>query len=136
MSESRNHVDLVAVAVGFIKTIVAPDLHAIIQYDSADSPRPTKVIGGYIPDVYFWHADQLIIGEAKTFYDFDRPHSRSQYEAYIQECKNFYGHATLVVSVPWDLVASAKNYFRRLKMKFDSDIPIIIINQFGRHFEI
>lgn len=136
MSESREHIELVAVAVEYIKTIVEPNLHAIILYDSADSSRPTKVIGNYIPDVYFWHADQLIIGEAKTFKDFDRPHSRDQYNAYIKECKNFWGHATLVVSVPWQIVATAKNYFRRLKKDFYTDMPIIIINEFGRHFEI
>ena len=136
MSESRSHVELVAVAVKYIKTIVDPELHAIIQYDSADSSRPTKVIGNYIPDVYFWHADQLIIGEAKTINDFDRPHSRNQYIAYIKECKSFWGHAALVVSVPWQLVATAKNYFRRLKKDYGTDVPIIIINELGRHFEI
>jgi hypothetical protein len=136
MSESRNHVELVAIAVKYIKTIVAPDLHAIIQYDSADSSRPTRVIGNFIPDVYFWHNDQLIIGEAKTINDFDRPHSLDQYEAYIKECKSFYGHSTLVISVPWQVVATAKNYFRRLKKEFATDIPIIIINELGRHFKI
>ena len=136
MSESRNHIELVAVAVKYIKTIVAPELHAIIQYDSADSSRPTRVIGNFIPDVYFWHNDQLIIGEAKTINDFDRPHSLDQYEAYIKECKSFYGHSTLVISVPWQVVATAKNYFRRLKKEFATDIPIIIINEWGRHFKI
>lgn len=136
MSESRTHVELVAVAVNYIKTIVSPDLQAIIQCDSADSPRPSKVIGNYIPDVYFWHSDQLIIGEAKTINDFERPHSRDQYNAYIKECKSFFGHATLVISVPWQMVATAKNYFRRLKKDFDTDMPIIVINELGRHFQI
>lgn len=136
MSESRTHVELVAVAVNYIKTIVSPDLQAIIQYDSADSSRPSKVIGNYIPDVYFWHSDQLIIGEAKTINDFERPHSRDQYNAYIKECKRFFGHATLVISVPWQMVATAKNYFRRLKKDFDTDMPIIVINELGRHFQI
>ena len=136
MSESRSHVELVAVAVKYIKTIIASDLHAIIQYDSADSLRPTKVIGNFIPDVYYWHADQLIIGEAKTINDFDRPHSREQYDAYIKECKKFYGYSKLVISVPWQMVATAKNYFRRLKKDCATDMPIIIINEFGRFFEI
>ncbi len=136
MSESRDHVELVAIAVEYIKTMIATDLHAIIQYDSADSSRPTKVIGNYIPDVYFWHGNQLIIGEAKTLNDFDRPHSREQYDAYIRECKKFYGHASLVISVPWQIVATAKNYFRRLKKDHNTNITIIIINELGRHFEV
>ena len=136
MSESRKHVELVAVAVEYIKTILAPEFHAIIQYDSADSSRPTKVIGNYIPDVYYWHGDQLIIGEAKTINDFDRPHSRDQYGAYMQECKKFFGRALLVISVPWEMVATAKNYFRRLKRDCDASVSIIVINEMGRHFEI
>ena len=136
MSESRNHVEMVAIAVDFIKTMVDPDYHAIIQYDSADSSRPTKVIGNYIPDVYFWHADQLIIGEAKTINDFDRPHSKDQYEAYMRECKGFFGKASIVISVPWQLVPTAKNHFRRLKKDAGADVTVIIINELGRHFEI
>lgn len=136
MSESRNHVDLVAVAVEYIKTIVAPDLHAIIQYDSADSSRPTKVVGNFIPDVYYWHADRLIIGEAKTINDFDRIHSRNQYDAYMKECRDFWGASTLVICVPWQIVATAKNYFRRLKKEYNADVPVIIINELGRCFEI
>lgn len=136
MSESRTHIELVAAAVKYIKTMVEPDLHAVIQYDSADSSRPTKVIGNFIPDVYFWHANQLIIGEAKTMGDFDKPHSREQYNAYINECRNFSGSATLVISIPWQLAAAAKNYFRRLKKDFDANIQIIIINEIGMCFEI
>ena len=136
MSESRAHIELVEVAVEYIKTIIAPDLRALIQYDSADSVRPTKVIGNYIPDVYFWYSDQLIIGEAKTLDDFDRPHSREQYCAYIHECKDFWGQASLIISVPWQLVATAKNYFRRLKKDYNTNMSIIIINELGKHFEI
>ena len=136
MSESREHVELVLVAVEYVKKILPSELHAIIQYDSADSHRPTKVIGNYIPDVYFWQAGKLIIGEAKTINDFGRPHSKDQYHAYIKECKSFHGKALLIISVPWQIVATAKNYFRRLKKEFNTDIPIIIINELGRYFEI
>ena len=136
MSESRSHVELVTAAVRYIKTIVNPELHAIIQYDSADSVRPTKVIGNYIPDIYFWHANQLIIGEAKTINDFDRQHSQNQSIAYIKECKRFWGYSLLVVSVPWQMVATAKNYFRRLKKEYDADVHIIVINELGRPFEV
>lgn len=136
MSESRVHIELVSEAVNYVKTIIDPDLHAMIQYDSADSFRPTKVIGNYIPDVYFWHANRLIIGEAKTMNDFDRPHSRDQYTAYIKECENFFGESTLVIGVPWQLVATAKNYFRRLKKDCGTSLSIIIINELGKYFEI
>lgn len=136
MAESKSHIDLVLVAVRYIKTLISPDLYSMIQCDSADFLRPTKAIENFIPDVYFWYDNSLIIGEAKTLEDFERPHSRRQYEAYIRECKNFYGESTLVISVPWQLIATAKNYFRRLKKAFESTATIIILDETGRPFRL
>lgn len=136
MGESRGHIELVAIAVNYIKTMVDQNYQSIIQYDSADSQRPTKVIGNFIPDAYFWHDEQLIIGEAKTIHDFDRPHSREQYDAYLMECASFYGSATLVISVPWQLVATAKNYFRRRKKQLGVEVPVIIVNEMGKDYKI
>jgi hypothetical protein len=34
------------------------------------------------------------------------------------------------------MVATAKNYFKRMKKDIDTDLAIIIINELGRHFEI
>ncbi len=136
MAESKSHIDLVAVAIKYTKTLVSSELYAMIQCDSADFTRPTKAIENFIPDVYFWHDKHLIIGEAKTLEDFERPHSRKQFEAYIKECKNFYGEATLIISVPWQLVATAKNYFRRLKRELQSDSTVIVLDETGRPFKL
>ena len=136
MSESQKHIELVAVAVDYIKKIVDKDLHSIIQCDTAVSSRPVKVIGNFIPDAYFWHSDQLIIGEAKTANDFSLPHSRNQYYAYMKECMNFYGHSKLVICVPWQMLATAKNYFRLLKKDLNANISVVVIDEFGRPFEV
>lgn len=136
MSESRSHIDLVATVVNYVKKLVLPDFHAIIQYDSPDSPRPSKVIGNFIPDVYFWNKDLLIIGEAKTLKDFDKRHSLDQYRAYMQECKNFWGESILVIAVPWPLVITAKNHFRRLKKEFVTDVSIFVLNELGEVFKV
>lgn len=136
MSESQAHIELVRVALKFIRSKVDPDLHSVIQFDAANSLRPAKVIGNFIPDVLFWHGNQLIIGEAKTVNDFSMPHSYKQYDAYMRECQNFYGQAMLVISVPWEMLATAKNYFRRLKKLYCVNFSIFVIDEFGRPFEI
>ena len=136
MGESRNHIDLVAVAYHCALSIVPRDLEALVQADTADSPKPTRVIGNFVPDVFFWNGKLLVIGEAKTFEDFDRPHSLSQYDAYMQECHNFPGTSFLIISVPWQLVFTAKNYFRRMKTKGGYHFRIIVVNEINVRYEI
>lgn len=131
MSESRSHIDLVSIAYEYIKTLVPLDKHVLIEIDSSDTRRPTNISGRYIPDVQFWDDDIYIIGEAKTINDFDREHSRKQFEAYISECSSFYGNSYLVISVPWQLVITAKNYFIRQKTAKNFKFQIIILNELG-----
>ena len=136
MGESRNHIDLVSVAYRYALSLVQRDLESLVQADTADSSKPTRVIGNFVPDVFFWNGEQLIIGEAKTFEDFDRPHSLAQYDAYMQECHDFPGTAILIISVPWQLVFTARNYFRRMKAKGDHHFRIIVVNEIGARYEI
>lgn len=136
MSESQQHIDLVQVALKHIKSIVPDNMEEIIQCDSSDTRRPSKVSGNFIPDLYFWNKDILIIGEAKTVDDFNRKHSREQFMAYLSECHSFYGQSFLVVSIPWQLWATAKNYFIKQKREMQCSTTIIIINQLERICEI
>ena len=135
MSESRSHIELVKVAYRYITNLVPEEKHCLIQIDSADSMRPKEVRGGFIPDVQFWDENLYIIGEAKTLNDFEREHSREQYNAYIDECKDFKGKSILVVAVPWQLVITAKNYFRRQKC-VNENFRIVILNELGGNFEV
>ena len=132
MSESKSHMDLVAVVVIYVKKLLPDDLAVLVQSDSINSTRPTKAIKNYIPDVYYWHNDTLIIGEAKTINDFERQHSIDQFTAYLKECHNFYGCGKLVIGVPWQIISTAKNFFRKMKrdLKFE-DVEIIVINELG-----
>lgn len=134
--ESQAHIDLVDIALQYIKTIIPAENHEMIQYDSAGSNGAVKVIGNYVPDIYYNYAGKLIIGEAKTINDFDRVHSQNQFESYISECELFTGDTLIVVSVPWQLVSTAKNYFRRTKIRKNVSIKIIVINEIGRCFEV
>ena len=83
MGESRSHINLVNIALEYIRTLVPQEQWTLIEVDSADSGRPTNVTGRFIPDVQFWNNDLYILGEAKTINDFEREHSRKQYEAYF-----------------------------------------------------
>lgn len=131
MSESRSHVDLVKTVYEYVKTIVPFEKQALIEVDSADSFRPTSVNGKYIPDVQYWGDDMYIIGEAKTINDFDREHSRLQYIAYMEETQKFCGKSIIVIAVPWQLVFSAKNHFRRLKRQNGYRADIIVLDEMG-----
>ena len=135
MSESRSHINLVQVAYEYIKNIVPEDKRILIEIDSADSDKPREVDGRFIPDVQFWDDSLYIIGEAKTINDFEREHSREQYAAYIKECGNFNGKSMLVVAVPWQLVITAKNYFRRIKCT-NENFRVVILNELGGTIEI
>ena len=135
MSESRSHVDLVKIVYEYVKTIVPSEKQALIEVDSVDSFRPTSVNGKYIPDVQYWDEDIYIIGEAKTINDFDKEHSRLQYSAYMQETQKFYGKSIVIIAVPWQLVFSAKNHFRRLKRQYGYTADIVVLDEMGgQHF--
>ena len=136
MAESQNHMDLVKIAYNFITSLVPENKKSLIQYDSPTTSRPTKVIGGFIPDVFFWNGDLLVIGEAKTLKDFDNKHSKKQIESYYKECAKFYGESFLVISVPWQLVFSVKNYIRSIRNGIPGTLSVVVINEFGWRYEI
>lgn len=132
--ESQTHINLVNIAAEYIKSIVPEYEHSLIYMDSAGNNNSVRVIGNYIPDVYYNYGNKLVIGEAKTLNDFERQHSKEQFEAYMNEFLLFQGECILVVSVPWQLVITAKNYFSILRRKMGVVVDIIIINEMSRCF--
>lgn len=134
--ESQSHVQLVNIAIEYIKNILPEEYYIFICTDTMGHNDRVKVIGNYIPDVYYCYNNQLIIGEAKTINDFDRKHSKKQFIAYMNEFLTFQGETTLVVSVPWQLVLTAKNYFLRLRREMQVDVNVVILNEIGRCFLI
>lgn len=134
--ESQAHIDLVNIALQYIKTTIPAENYELIQMDSAGSNSAMKIIGNYVPDIYYKYSGKLIIGEAKTINDFERTHSKEQFDAYINECELFDGDKLMVISVPWQLVSTAKNYFRRIKNTQNVQTRIIVINEIGRCFEV
>lgn len=131
MGESRKHIDLVKTTYEYIKTIVPYDSIPFIEMDSSETSKPSRVIGNFIPDVYYCYQNILVIGEAKTIGDFDRRHSIEQYSSYLQECERFPGKSVLVLGVPWQIMITAKNYFKRWKRNKETKTIIVIINEMG-----
>lgn len=136
MSESIEHINLVNIAFNYIKGIVPDNLNTFIECDNAVSKKPSKVIGNYIPDVYYCFNELLIIGEAKTYQDYDRPHSHAQYKSYVEECSHFNGKSVIVICVPWQHINSAKNHFRVLKKKLNCNAEVVIINEIGDQYSV
>lgn len=134
--ESHAHIELVNVATKYIKSIIPEEYHDFLCTDTTGSNGGFKIIGNYIPDVYYCYKNQLIIGEAKTLNDFDRLHSKKQFIAYMNEILVFQGETMLVVSVPWQLVFTAKNYLIRLRREMQVDTKVVVLNELNRCFLI
>ncbi len=134
--ESQIHINLVNIAAEYIRSIVPVYEHSLIYMDTLGNNNAVRVIGNYIPDVYYNYGGKLVIGEAKTLNDFERQHSKEQFEAYMKEFLFFQGECILVVSVPWQLVITAKNYFARLRRQMGVEVNVIIINEMRRYFFI
>lgn len=136
--ESKMHMNLVSVAMDYIQSIIPKEKHSLIQYDSTGEISCIRLIGGYIPDIYYNFQGLMVIGEAKTADDFSREHSKLQFEAYFNECKIYKGETILVIVVPWNIVPAAKNYFRRIrnKMELEENNHIFVLNELGGCFEI
>lgn len=134
--ESQTHINLVNIATEYIKSIVPKDEHPLIYIDTSGNNNSTRIIGNYIPDVYYNYRGKLVIGEAKTLNDFEKLHSKKQFAAYMKEFLLFQGECILVVSVPWQLVKTAKNYFVRLRRQMGVNVKVIILNEMSRCFLI
>ena len=134
--ESQIHIDLVNVVTNYAKEIVPKEECSLICLDSAGKISPMRLFGNYVPDVFFSNGSLLIIGEAKTLDDFERGHSKEQYKSYIAECNAFSGRAILIISVPWQLMITAKNYFNRIKKCEQLSFEIVILNEIGKEIKL
>lgn len=132
MGESVKHLELIKLIISNIEKI--PDIESsLIQCDLPDTiEKPHSTLDGYRPDIYYNYSNFMIIGEAKTSYDFHRRHSIEQYQAYYSKCNAFNGKSIFVLAIPWTETISAKNLLRRIKRNYNYDIETWIINDVGR----
>lgn len=130
--ESQTHIHLVRVVYQYISGKIEEENRPLIEIDSAGNASSFHVQRNYIPDVYYSLNGRMFIGEAKTEQDFARKHSKDQYDSYLEELKYFDGERWLVISVPWQIVSTAKNYFKRKKIKEDIQSTIVILDELGK----
>ena len=58
-----------------------------------------------------------------------------QFDSYLKYCEAFCGISYLIISIPWQLQKTAKNYFIKLKKDNDFKTVIFIINDFNNMVE-
>lgn len=131
MGESIEHINLVKIAKQYIEDNIPQDYCSFLQVDAFDCDRP-KIIKSFIPDLYLEFQNLLVIGEAKTIDDYESRHSKQQYDAYLETCLHFSGDSIFVLSIPWQLVPTAKNYFRKKKKELKLNTKIVILNEIGK----
>jgi len=134
--ESQIHINLVKVAYNYLSTLIPETNVRFIKMDSSGNCSGIHIIDNFVPDLYYAFDGFLVIGEAKTESDFEKRHSKDQFDAYIKQCNLHEGRALLIISVPWQLLITAKNYFRRKKMQNKIDFEIVVLDEQGRCFKI
>lgn len=99
-----------------------------------DSPNigiKPPILGHYRPDFFFCHNNTLIIGEAKTTSDYDKPHSINQYITYLDECQSFQGKSLLVICCSWTVSLSLKTLIKYIKKQHGYNTLVSIISEKG-----
>ena len=133
MGESKNHIQLVDDIYKWVSQSLFNESGISILVDRPES-RPGErppIINGFIPDLYVENApnELLVIGEAKTYKDLERKHSREQFEAFLKKCKT-YERSIFVAAVPWDYVNLAKSILKNLKKKVGAEcVEIKVLDQ-------
>lgn len=132
MGESAKHLELVKRIITYVGKL--PNIEAsLIQSDLPESiEKPDSTMEGFRPDIYYNYSNFMIIGEAKTSYDFERKHSIEQYKAYYNKCNAFNGKSIFILAIPWTESISAKNLLRRIKKNSNYEIETWVINDTGR----
>lgn len=127
MSESLTHNELVHKIVKYVSTMCPDEYREQIKADLPEFQKPNMTYNDFVPDVMYCCKGKLIIGEAKTTDDFNAEHSFKQFESYMKECKNYPHDSYIIIGVPWEIFITAKNHFKLLKRKYDSDVNVVVL---------
>ena len=134
MAESAAHIEYVSRLGNYVMGMLSPNEKVYILIDTPNSVVfPPRIVNNYRPDLYYNHNHCLIIGEAKTDEDFDRPHSIAQYVSYMDECSLFSGESMIIISCSWRVSPALANLIRNIKRTGLYNIPVIIINELGQY---
>ena len=132
MAESASHMEYVTTIRRQVRSMLPECEYLHVFVDSPyEKETPPHVINNFRPDLYYCHNDHLIIGEAKTDDDFNRPHSIEQYLSYLQECHSFQGDSLLILSGSWRISASFANLMRNMQAQNNLHVRVMILNEMG-----
>ncbi len=130
MGESIKHIELVNLIYEYVNNLAYVE-NCFIEVDSPYSlEKPAKTLDGFRPDILYSFSNDLIIGEAKTEFDYNKEHSLNQYKSYLKKCDCFQGNKLFILAVPLNVFISSKNLLLKIKKVNKFDVPIIIINDF------
>lgn len=91
-----------------------PDSKAVVDAQEKPGDPTPPIIGSHRPDLYAELKKQVIIGEAKTSFDIERPHSISQFKSFLSYLEKGKGNQ-LILSVPHENGGKARFVLEKLR---------------------
>lgn len=118
MPESIQHIDLVrTMARWVVRNYASEHGRLFVLADLPESQEKPAYFEGFRPDLYAVEPGKVVVlGEAKTAPDLERPHTEQQLIAFMRHLGGA-GGGVLVVAVPWPSLASANNLAVHLRRK-------------------
>lgn len=135
MAESATHMTYVRKIVDYITQTDERITSGLVETDLPEYQfRPSRVVDGYIPDVYARTQHAVYLGEAKTMGDVDNRHTRDQIMAYLKELRLYEGDVEphLVLCTSLLSFVTLKNIAKQAKLSLSSDCMIHVLNDCGR----
>lgn len=117
MAEGTQHRSYVKQLYNFIINLVPSKNKGLIIVDNEGFSHPIPIFDSVIPDISYYFGNEMILGEAKSMNDYDRPHSIRQYRAYVSTCEAFEGNATFILYLHWDTFLNAQKLIRKMLPK-------------------
>ena len=134
MAESLVHLRLVGRILSYVRDEYQAYQLAIFHDlpDLLGAEKPPR-IEGFVPDLYAIDAPLsiTILGEAKTAEDLETDHSRKQLKAFLTFLR-LQPIGILVIAVPWQAQARARNLVARLQQELQcTEVRTIVIPGFA-----
>ena len=130
MSESEAHQHLTGALVTWIAGtyLRGDDGSLLVDGPLAGLRGGPPMVGGFRPDVYLAPSQKnvLVIGEAETARELERPHTTAQLGTFLEYCCCYRGSA-LVLAVPWYMTRCAKSLLRYLQERHRADSVTAIV---------
>jgi hypothetical protein len=134
MAESQIHIDLVRLMSKYVQSVYNIDIgHIFIDLPETLIGSKPPVIRNFRPDLFVRNKHLLIIGEAKTEPDWDKRHSREQYQNYLEECLATNHPSILLLAVPWRFEKSIYSRISHMCTNNQlSKVKIVVISDMTR----